>query len=85
MMEAGNNASVSGGQYARLLENSGLCFGIFSFLVSLLSLEGNLFIEIICKGFAAQLRNGFGQEAVECLRGNITEFKRAYFAGVCSR
>ncbi|CAE7031708.1 rihA [Symbiodinium sp. CCMP2592] len=49
MLEAGNNASVSGGQYARLLQNE------------------------------------FGQEATECLTGNLTEFKLAYFEGFCSR
>ena len=47
MMEAGNDASVSGGRYARLLENE------------------------------------YGKEAVECLTGNITEFKIAFFEGVC--
>ena len=49
MLEAGNNASVSGGQYSRLLQNE------------------------------------FGQEAIECLTGNLTEFKIAYFEGFCSR
>ena len=49
MLEAGNNASVSGGQYSRLLENE------------------------------------FGQEAVQCMTGNLTEFKIAYFEGFCSR
>ena len=49
MLEAGNNASVSGGQYSRLLQNE------------------------------------FGQEATECLTGNLTEFKIAYFEGFCSR
>ena len=49
MLEAGNNASVSGGQYSRLLENE------------------------------------FGQEAVQCMTGDLTEFKIAYFEGFCSR
>ncbi|CAJ1440594.1 unnamed protein product [Effrenium voratum] len=47
MMQAGNNASVSGGRYARLLENK------------------------------------YGKEAVECLAGNLTEFKLAFFSGLC--
>eukprot|EP00931_Biecheleriopsis_adriatica_P086903 TRINITY_DN61459_c0_g1_i1.p1 TRINITY_DN61459_c0_g1~~TRINITY_DN61459_c0_g1_i1.p1 ORF type:complete len:425 (+),score=59.94 TRINITY_DN61459_c0_g1_i1:101-1276(+) len=47
MMEAGDNATISGGRYGRLLENQ------------------------------------FGQPARQCLQADETEFKIAYFMGVC--
>mmetsp|Transcript_86327 Transcript_86327/g.105932 ORF Transcript_86327/g.105932 Transcript_86327/m.105932 type:complete len:307 (+) Transcript_86327:2-922(+) len=35
--------------------------------------------------YARLLENDYGQDAIECLTGNITEFKIAYFEGFCSR
>lgn len=47
MLEASDNATTGGGQYARILENR------------------------------------FGNPFIQCLNSDITEFKTAYYEGVC--